>query len=270
MAEISYWMRATEEGVLPRRLVHARDLLLDLVSRQFRARYTDSVLGLVWAVLSPLTQLLTFYFLFQIVLSLDIRRYSSFVFIGIIVWGWFSATINESARTLKSSREIIEQPGFPAPVLPFVSVATNMLDFLIALPIVGIIILIEGHPLHATLLLLPVIVAIQFAFTLGLAYIVAGLNAAFRDTQHLLVLALRLYFFMTPIFYSLDSVPERFLPVFDLNPLAHIVEAYRAVLMRGTMPEWTPLAVVTLLAILAMWGGMRVYRWARFRYLEEL
>lgn len=258
------------KSALPRRFIHARDLLVDLVVRHFRARYTDSMLGLVWAVVNPLMQLLTFYFLFQVVMSLEIPRYTSFAFIGLIVWGWFSSTLTDSVKVLKSSREVIEQPGFPALVLPFVSVATNMVDFLIALPIVGIIILFEDHPFHSTLVALPIIVAIQFAFTLGLAYIVAGVNAAFRDTQHLLGVLLRLYFFLTPIFYALDSIPERYLPFFVLNPMTQIIEAYRAVLMEGTMPQWIPLLLVAGLSSLSITLGMRVYRWAQYRYLEEL
>jgi lipopolysaccharide transport system permease protein len=256
--------------VLSRRLTHSRDLLLNLVYRDFRARYTDSILGLVWAIVNPLAQLLTFYFMFQIVLSLEIRRYSSFAFIGLIAWGWFSTTISDSLRVLKVNREIIEQPGFPTLILPFTLVTTNMVDFLIALPIVGLIVVLEGHPIHFTALALPAIMGIQFAFTLGLAYLVAGVNAAFRDTQHILGVVLRLYFFLTPIFYALDSVPERFLPLFYFNPMTHVVQGYRAILMDGTLPHWLPLVLVGLVSCGVIWLGVRVYVWARYRYLEEL
>ena len=270
MADISHRMRASGESVLPRRFVHARDLLVNLVLRDFRARYTDSILGLVWAIVNPLSQLLTFYFLFQVVLSLDIRRYSSFAFIGLIAWGWFSTTISDSLRVLKANREVIEQPGFPTLILPFVLVTTHMVDFLIALPVVGLIVVFEGHPIHLTALALPVIMAIQFAFTLGLAYLVAGVNAAFRDTQHIMAVVLRLYFFLTPIFYALESVPERYRPLFDLNPMTHILQGYRALLMDGILPDWNPLLIVALVSIAGIGVGIRVYRWARYRYLEEL
>lgn len=270
MAGIPQQMSASGEGVLPRRFVHARDLLVNLVFRDFRARYTDSMLGLAWAVVNPLAQLLTFYFLFQIVLSLSIRRYSSYAFIGLIAWGWFSGALTDALRVLKANREVIEQPGFPTAILPFVLVTTSMVDFLIALPIVGIIVVLEGYPIHATAVALPVVMAIQFAFTLGLAYVVAGVNAAFRDTQHILAVLLRLYFFLTPIFYALDSVPERYRPFFDLNPMTHIVQAYRAILMDGVLPEWLPLTAVSLLSLAAIGMGLHVYRWARYRYLEEL
>ncbi len=256
--------------VLSRRFIHTRDLLVNMVSRAFRARYKDSVLGFVWAVVNPLAQLLIYYFLFQKVLTLGIRRYSSFAFIGLIAYAWFSAALNESVRVLKDSRDIVEQPGFPARILPFVSVTTAMVDFLIALPLVAVIIMFEGYPLHATLVALPVVMAVQFAFTLGFAYIAAGVNAAFRDTQHILGVALQLYFFLTPIFYDLDSIPERYLPLFMLNPMVHIVQGYRAILMHGTMPDWSALFFVGLFAAVLIGIGLRVYEWARYRYLEEL
>ncbi len=256
--------------VLPHRVRHTRDLLANMVARAFSARYKDSVLGFVWAVVNPLAQLLIYYFLFQKVLTLGVRRYSSFAFIGLIAYAWFSTTLNESVRVLKDSRDIVEQPGFPARILPFVSVTTAMVDFLIALPLVAIIILLEGYPLHMTLVALPLVMAVQFTFTLGFAYIVAGVNAAFRDTQHILGVVLQLYFFLTPIFYDLDSIPERYLPIFMLNPMVHILQTYRAILMHGTLPDGHALLAVSLVGVVLVAVGLRVYEWARYRYLEEL
>jgi lipopolysaccharide transport system permease protein len=117
---------------------------------------------------------------------------------------------------------------------------------------------------------LPVIMAVQFAFTLGLGFLFAGINAAFRDTQHLILVFLQLYMFLTPIFYDLGSIPERYRPFFALNPMMHIVEGYRAALMHGTIPDLVPFVFVTAFALCTIAVGMRVYGWARYRYLEEL
>jgi lipopolysaccharide transport system permease protein len=256
--------------LLPRRLAHLRDLLNNLVVREFRARYMDAGLGLSWAVVSPLVQLAIYSFVFQQVLALGIRRYSSFVFIGVIAWAWFASTINASTRTLKSNRDIVEQPGFPAPVLPLVTTTTSMIDFLIALPILSLIIALEGFRLNVAVLVLPLVMVVQFAFSLGLGYFLAGLNAAFRDVQHVVVLVLQLYLFTTPIFYDLGSVPETFRGYFAYNPMTHIVEGYRAILMEGTLPPAGPLLVVGAASVGLVVVGMRVFEWARYRYLEEL
>src|SRR5688572_13126368 len=94
-------MDSPHVSAFSRRATHTRDLITSLVARDFHARYRDSALGVVWALISPLAQLMTFHFLFQQVLSLNIRRYSSFAFIGLIAWGWFSTTLNQSVRVLK-------------------------------------------------------------------------------------------------------------------------------------------------------------------------
>jgi lipopolysaccharide transport system permease protein len=255
---------------LSRTLVHKRDLLANLVVREFRARYMDSALGLLWAVVSPLLQLAIYSFVFQRVLDLGVRRYSSFVFIGIVAWAWFATTINASTRILKTNRNMVEQPGFPAPVLPLVSTTTSMIDFLIALPILSIIIAIEGYRVNAAVLALPAVMLVQFGFTLGLGLILAGLNAALRDVQHIVLLTLQLYLFATPIFYDLDSVPAAYQRYFTLNPMTHLVEAYRAILMDGRLPDPAPLLVVAALSTVLVVAGLRIFRWARYRYLEEL
>ena len=252
------------------RVVHTRDLVVNLVSREFHARYKDSALGMIWTIANPLVQLTIYYFIFKRVLDLGIQRYPSFVFIGVIGWTWFTSAINAAVRVLKSNRDIVEQPGFPASILPLVSVSTSMIDFLVALPIVAVIVALEGHSLDYSLLVLPVVMVVQFAFTLGLALLLAGINAAFRDTQHLVVLGLQLYFFVTPVFYDPALIPAEFRPFFDLNPMLHILEGYRAALMHGTMPAWAPLGYVAALSVGGVAVGLRVYEWARYRYLEEL
>lgn len=253
-----------------RPLVHARDLIINLVSRDFRARYQDSLLGVLWAVANPLAQLVIYDFIFQRVLDLGINRYSSFAFIGLIAWGWVSSSANESARVLKANRYMIDQPGFPAPILPIVSVATNMMDFIIGVPLVLLITALEGAPLHATILLVPVVAVIEFAFILGFSFLLAGLNAAFRDVQHVVGIVLQLYLFVTPIFYSLDKVPEAYMPLFQINPMTHIVEAYRDLIMRGTGPDWGALGYVAIASAVLITLGVGVYNWARYRFLEDL
>lgn len=255
---------------VPRRVLHSWDLVWNLVTRDFRVRYKDSVLGVAWAVVIPLVQLLIFFFLFKMVLALEIRRYSSSTFIGLLVWGWFSASLNESVQVLKNNRDLVEQPGFPAGVLPVVSVTTNLMGFLIAMPLMLGIVLIEGGVIDAVVLFMPVLLAIEFMLTLGLAYVFAAINAAFRDTRHLLAVGLQLYFFLTPIFYDINSVPTEYRPLFDLNPMVHLVQAYRAVLMHASTPDWESLAWVVLFSLVTLALGMRLYDWSRYRYLEEL
>ena len=252
------------------RLVHLRDLLLELVARDMKIRYKRSVLGLSWSLITPLLQLLVFYLLFQAILALPVRRFTSFTLIGLLVWGWFQSSLNQGATAITGNRELIRRPGFPSAILPVVTVTTNFVHFLLALPILLIVLLIDGSNVGLTILTLPFVMILQFALTLSLAFLVAGTNVIFADMQHILVVVLMLLFFMTPIFYDPSTLPEQFQPLYRLNPLALLLEAYRAVLMEGVQPDWLPLMAVCIVAALLLYAGYRFFTHVSYRFVEEL
>jgi lipopolysaccharide transport system permease protein len=252
-----------------RSLEYHWDLVCNLVGRDFQVRYKGAKLGLVWAVLLPLLQLLIFSFVFRLVLSIDIARYTSFTFIGILVWNWFSASLNQAVAAIKSNPDLVAQPGFPTAALPIVSVSTTLINFLIALPLLLLILVLEDAVLNETLLLLPVVLAVQFVISLGLAYLVAAFNVTVRDIQHVLTVVLQLGFFVTPIFYDMSTVPEKYRIILLLNPMAHVIESYRSVLLYGTLPG-RPLVAIGFIGIVLLMVGLWKYRQASYRFLEEL
>lgn len=263
-------MPALDAVLRSRTLQYHRDLLANLVARDFRSRYKDSVLGLAWAVINPLLQLLIFYFLFRLVFSLKIPQYASLTFVGLLAWGWFAGTLNVAVTAIKNNPDLVAQPGFPTAVLPVVAVATNFMNLLVVLPVLLVLLAVEGAVLNASLLLLPLIFAVQFVFTLGLAYLLAALNASYRDVQHLLAVALQLYFYVTPIFYALSSVPESIRPWYALNPMMHLVEAYRDVLVRGVPPSGVAVGGLALISALLLAWGYHRYQTASYHFLEDL
>ena len=253
-----------------RRLVYLYDLLKELIARDMKMRYKGSWLGVAWSFVNPILHLLIFYFLFQMVLTLNIRRYSAFAFCGMISWTWFQASLSQAAGIIKSSRELVRQPGFPSAILPVLAVANNLINFLIALPILMLVLIINGALPTLSVLALPLVMVTQFGFTLSLAYVVAAVNVFFRDTQHILTVFLQLYFFMTPVFYDASSVPERYRLLYQLNPMMHLVEAYRSILLHGQMPNGLPLIVLSLLAVLLLGTGLKIFTRASHRFVEEL
>jgi lipopolysaccharide transport system permease protein len=124
--------------------------------------------------------------------------------------------------------------------------------------------------LTTAVLALPVVVAVQFVLTLGLAYGVALLHVPFRDTQYLLGIALQLLFFLTPIFYDVAAVPELYRGLLQLNPMVHLLAAYRAILMEGRLPDFHVLSGLALLAVMALAFGYILFKRARFRFADEL
>jgi lipopolysaccharide transport system permease protein len=249
---------------------HRWDLLVILVQRYLKGLYKNSFLGMVWTILNPLAQLLIYVFLFRIVLALDIPRYSSFAFTGVLVYTWFQTALNDSTSVIHSNADLVAQPGFSPGILPVVSVVTTLINFGIALPLLLLIIALDGASWSLSLAFLPVVMAVQFAFTLGLAYLAAAANVYVRDVQHLMGVGLQLYFFLTPIFYTLDAVPGAYRWVYDINPMAHLVAAYRALLLDGTAPDGMALGLLAVVSAVLLWVGARVFARASHRFLEEL
>jgi lipopolysaccharide transport system permease protein len=253
-----------------RRLVHLRDLVWELVGREIKVRYTRSVLGVAWALVTPLAQLLVFSFLFRQVLPAGVPNYAAFTFCGVLVWGWFQSSVLFSAAAIVDNRDLIRRPGFPAAILPLVTVGTNFVHFVVALPVLLLVLLVSGLPVTPAVLALPLVVALQFVLTLGLAYVVAAVHVTFRDTQHVLGVGLMLLFYLTPVFYDAAAVPQRYRPLYDLNPLVHLVGAYRAILLGGGPPAPAPLLGLAVLGAAGLRLGLVVFARASDRFAEEV
>jgi lipopolysaccharide transport system permease protein len=253
-----------------RRLAVLRDLTVQLVMREIRLRYRRSVLGLAWAVALPAGQVLVLIFIFTVVLPTRIGHYSAFVSIGVLVWTWFQSAVIMSATAITGNRELVRRPGFPSDVLPIATVGTNLFLFLMSIPALVIVVIWAGGQIGVGLAALPLLIAVQFMLTLGLAYFVASLNVTLRDTQQLVNLLLLLLFFLSPIFYDAANVPAAYRSIYDLNPFVAILDGYRAALVSGTFPDLLGLAEVAAVAIALVLVGHRLFQRAGQRFAEEI
>ncbi|MFZ0390868.1 MAG: ABC transporter permease [Calditrichia bacterium] len=246
------------------------NLLRELLIRDIKVRYKRSVLGVAWAVITPVLHLLIFYFLFQLVFSLSIPNYASFAFIGMLSWVWFQSSLSQAAASITDNKQLLVQPGFPRSILPLVAVVQNMINFVLSLPFLFIVLALEGIQFNLSLLFFPLLMMVQLLFTLGLAYFSGALNVLFRDTQHLLVVILQLWFFLTPIFYDAKVVPEPYHQVYLLNPLFHIVNSYRDSLMYGRTPDVAALLSLTVISLLVLIFSLKFFRRISYRFFEEI
>ncbi len=252
------------------RLVYLWDLLRSLVDRDMKILYKRSALGVAWTLISPLLQLLVFVIVFQSIIKVNIPQYASYVFCGLLVWNWFNNSLVQATGVIVNSRPLVRQPGFPVAMLPIAVVATGLVHFLLALPVLVIFLLIDGVKLTPWLLCLPMVQLLQFALTVSLAYVLAGLNVAFRDTQHTLGVVLQLLFYLTPIFYDLKSIPGEYWFLYGLNPMVHIVTWYRQILVWGVAPDWLAMAIVAVITLILLPIGYILFKRQSARFVEEL
>jgi lipopolysaccharide transport system permease protein len=253
-----------------RKWAYMRDVLWVLIARDFKLRYKRSIFGIIWSLLVPLAQLAVLYLVFERIVPLNIPHYTAFLFTGILPWNWLQSSLLMSALTVIDNRELIKQVGFPVALLPTITVGSQFVHFLLTLPILAAFLARDGFQLNPTQVALPLIIVIEFVLILSLAYIVATLQVQFRDTQYLVGIVLFLFFYLTPVFWDAASVPEPYRSIMLLNPLAVLLNAYRAVLVHRQWPEFVPLLAVGGGSLLLLAMGYTLFSAGRDRFVEEL
>ena len=154
-----------------------RTLIWALVIRHLSMRYRGSALGFLWSFLNPLFLMLIYTVVFKYYMRFDVDNYSIFLFCGLLPWIWVTSAIAEGTSAVVSSGHLITKSMFPAHVLPTVSVITNMIHFLLALPLLFIFILLAGMPIHSTLLGLPLVILLEFLLLEGCVLFCSALNS---------------------------------------------------------------------------------------------
>jgi lipopolysaccharide transport system permease protein len=248
---------------------HLGELVLHLTRRQLQSAHRFTLLGWLWPVVRQLALLGVLVLIFSSVLDLGIEDYALFVFSGLIAWSAFAAGVSTAAGSLISGRHLVFTPAFPNPALPLVAVAAPLVDLLVALPVLLVMLIAEGT-LHATALLLPALLMLQYGLTAGLALLVSATNVLYRDVNNIVGVVLLMLFYLTPIFYGVKNVPERLHWVLDVNPMAAQVEATRAVLLEGTLPAWQDLATLGIAVPTVLVLGWWVFRRLEPRFVDEL
>ena len=255
---------------LGREYLQQRRLIWVLTQRALIARYRGTALGFLWTFLHPLLLLGVYSLVFGVFVQIEVERYPAFLFAGLLPWWWFAKTLAISSTSLLADAPWIRQAAFPPSVSPLVANLAGAVDFVLGLPILLGLLALQGSPLSLHLLWLPLLIGLQLAFSLGLGLAAAALAVRFRDTVQLVQALTPVLFFLTPVIYPPDQVPERFAWLLELNPVAHLVRAYQAVLYRGEAPTPRDLGAAAVAAAVALVIGAWVLDRARDRIPEEL
>lgn len=253
-----------------RQLEYARDLLWVFFTRDLKVQYKRSLLGVVWSLIYPIVQLLVFAFLFKLVFGVTTPRYSAYAFSGILVWTFFANSITQGTQVITNNRELVRQPGFPVSLLPVSVLNTTLYQTLVAFPVLIACMSLEGIDMGLHYVQITPLIAVQFIFSLGLIYFLASLNVVFRDIQHIVTLILHLAMFVSPVFWERSALPADYLWVYACNPMASLLDAYRAVLLHHQAPPWSLLLSMTLGSTMLVFLGHRWFRHMSHRFAEEL
>jgi lipopolysaccharide transport system permease protein len=224
-------------------LYHYRELIRNLVTRDLKVRYRNSVLGVLWSLLNPLLMTLVFTLVFTLMLPSDIDYYPVFFLCGFLPWAFLSASLTGATGSIVNNAPLVKKVYFPREILPLSNVLSNLVNFLVALLVLFAMIFVFRVRMTSAVLMLPFVIMAQVMFIAGLALLLSTANVFFRDTQHILEIVLLAWFFLTPIFYPIKTLPESAeilgltvdiqLWVRRLNPMASLVASYRDILYWG-------------------------------------
>jgi ABC-2 type transport system permease protein len=246
------------------------ELLANFVARDLKTKYRGSVLGIFWSLLNPLLLMLIYTVVFSVIVRVNIQPYPVFLLAGLVPWNAFAQTLTSATVSVPQSANIVRKVHFPLEILPLSAVVTASVQLLISLFLLAGLALIFGVGIGLSIVFLPLLVILQLLFSFGLGSLLAAIQVYFRDIEYFLSVLLTVWFFGTPIVYSLDLVPARYRPIFEANPMAWLISAYQDVWFYKRAPGWAPVGGFLVVAVAMAAIGLSVYRRLSRRFAEEV
>ncbi|HUX89004.1 MAG TPA: ABC transporter permease [Chloroflexota bacterium] len=262
--------------VTPSRLLAAvwarRELIGTLALRDVRARYQQSILGVYWTVLNPLATAAVFTVVFSLIAQVPVGAtpYAVFVLCGLVPWNFFANAMNNATGSLVGMAGLLTKVAFPREILPLAAIVARLVDLLVSFVVLLVIMLWYRVPFHWTILLLPIPIAIELTFLIGLGLLLSAANLFYRDVSQLLGVILSLWIFLTPVVYPIDRVPPRLQALIELNPLTPVVSGFRTLALDGQLPATGPLIVATLVSLITLGLGYAIFKWLEPVFAETV
>jgi lipopolysaccharide transport system permease protein len=246
-----------------------RSLLTTLTLNDLKYRYMGSSIGFFWSVLNPLVELITYTFVFHVLMGVQFSErggtvhYSLFLFCGMIGWFALAEGCQRATWSIRENAQLIKKVNFPAAVLPASVVFSAVINQYIRFGVLALAIIFlgtgAGAGLSPTVLTLPLFVALQAIFVLGLSFFLATAHVYFRDTGHWVNALFLAWMFITPIFYPPHAYPQEFQILLQLNPMAHFVGIYQEIMLNARMPHMRQMLFALLYSFSSLVIGYSVF-----------
>jgi lipopolysaccharide transport system permease protein len=241
-------------------IYHYKHLLKGFVAKDIKGRFAGSAAGLLWTVLTPLSRILAYFFVFSLVLRVSVTqaetgtdRFVIFFLCGFFPWTLFAESLSKSVRILISESRIITKVIFPVELLPVSVAISNFIINGIGIGLLLIYLAFDGY-MNPYWCFIPLFLLLEFLFVLGLAFFLSALCVFIRDLGEVFNIVIMLWFFGTPIIYPASRVPESLTFLLDLNPMAHVVNVFRSGILMGKL-DFYSLAVMTAFCLVSYGAG---------------
>ena len=247
-----------------------RELLKTNVKKEIRGSYKNSFLGILWSFLNPLLQLAVYSVIFGALLAGGDKTYHIYICVALIPWTYFTTTISQAAFTIIGNGDIIKKVYFPREILPISVVTSGAVNFLISTIIILAFVLGAGLGLTKYIILYPFVLLIQYVLLLGISFIVSSITVYFRDLEHIIGVVLMAAFYATPIVYRLSDLPANLQVIMQLNPMTHLINAYRDIFYYHQMPDMRMLLILLGISVVLTIIGYFIFKKLQKGFAEEL
>lgn len=248
-----------------------RDMIFELTHRELRGKYKGSVLGFLWTYVNPLMQILVYAFVFSQIFRSGIEKFHLYLIVSMFPFNFFTGGVIQGLGSIRYQGDLVKKVYFPRQILPIVSLTVNFVNMLISFLIIYSILLVSGWGIDIKLQvwLLPVMV-IEYFFALGLALMLSAVEVYFRDIEHIVTVLMMIWMYVTPMFYSIEIIPEKFLPVFYCNPMLYVIVMYQQILYYKVAPDMVYMIRGAGSAVAVMVIGSVIFKMLEKRFAEEL
>ena len=248
-----------------------RSMVFELTHRELRGKYKGSVLGFLWSYVNPLMQILVYAFVFSQIFKSGIEKFHIYLIVSMFPFNFFTGGVIQGLGSIRYQGGLVTKVYFPRQILPLVSLTVNFVNMLISFLIIYSILLISGWGINlkVQVWLIPVML-IEYFFSLGLALMLSAVEVYFRDVEHIVSVLMMVWMYATPMFYSIQIIPEKYLPVFYCNPMLYIISMYQQILYYKIVPDMSYVLMGFGLAVISMIMGSIVFKKLEKRFAEEL
>lgn len=252
-----------------KKAITSKEQLKYLIKSDFKIRYRNKTIGFLWTVFDPLLMMLVYIILVVVLFKRGGPQFPVLLFSALLSWKWFSFSMGASVNSIREKGTIIQTIHFPKIILPLSKVALGLIDYAFGVIVIVPMLFIFKANFSVYLFWFPILVVIQFILTIGICLYVSVIGTYFRDLSNIIQFLVRIWFFLSPGLYQIDRIPERFLPIYMLNPFAALFNSYKNILIRGLPPN-KYIIIASLLALLLFVTSLIIFEKYEDTLVKEL
>ena len=243
-----------------KRLIRYRGMIKHMYVRDLKIRYERSIFGFAWTLLNPAAMLVVYTVFFSMIMKIGVPRFPIYLLSGLLAFNFVVRGMTSVSSTIWHNSYLINRVNFPHEALVISGMLSLLTDFVFELVVLTGVMAVLKAPMSVALVFVPVSAIILFMFGLGIALFFAVWVALYKDTEYLLGIISVAWFYMTPIFYPMSLIPQKYLAIYKLNPMVHLLALFREPIYSGNLPQLHTLGIALLCSGLMLFIGMTLFK----------